>query len=112
MIYYPLHVIPDAGRRMNIKVPPAFFLSPSPQLAVRIGIGFTCLTLLLGVGLFFMVNIGTVYLVLVLAAGLYALVCGLRLSKDSLNRNKGLKAFTSMSVFRLIISAAILISIF
>ena len=111
MIYYPLHVVPTAGRRTDIKLPPALFLTPSPQLAVRIGIGFTCLTLLLGAGLFFMVNLGAVYLILVIAAGMYALMGGLKLSRDSLNRGRGLKAFTSLSVFRLVISAAILISI-
>jgi len=106
MIYYPMHIVPDA------KAPPVLFFTPSPQSAVKIGISFTCLTLLLSAGLFFLTPLGALYLALVVAAGIYALINGLRLLRDSLNRNTGLKAFVSMSIFRLVISAAVLITVF
>jgi len=106
MIYYPMHIVPDA------KAPPVLFFTPSPQSAVKIGVGFTCLTLLLSAGLFFLTPLGALYLALVVAAGIYALINGLRLLRDSLNRNTGLKAFVSLSIFRLVISAAILITVF
>jgi len=106
MIYYPMHIVPDA------KVPPVLFFTPLPQSAVKIGVGFTCLALLLSAGLFFLTPLGALYLALVVAAGIYALINGLRLLRDSLNRNTGLKAFVSLSIFRLVISAAILITVF
>jgi len=106
MIYYPMHITPEA------KAPPALFFAPSPQAAVKIGVGFTCLTLLMGAGLFFLTSLGVLYLFLVIAIGIYALLSGIRLLGDALNRNKGLKAFISLSIFRLVISAAILITVF
>jgi len=112
MIYYPLHVVSNADGETGTKVPKALFFTPSPQVAVKIGVGFTCLTLLLSVWLFFLAPLSALYLALVIAAGVYALIGGLRLLRDSLNREKGLKAFASLSIFRLVISAAILLVVF
>jgi len=112
MIYYPRHIIPDTGSEPDTRVPPALFFAPSPQAAVKIGIGFTCLTLLLSVWLFFLAPLGVLYLALVIAAGIYALISGLILIKDVYNRDRGLKAFASLSVFRLVILAAILLTVF
>lgn len=113
MIYYPLHVMPDTNGESGIKVPRALFFTPSPQVAIKIGIGFTCLTLVLS-GLLPLVapNLGVLYLVLVIAAGIYALICGLRLYNDTINRRRGMAAFNSLSVFRLVISGAILLTVF
>jgi protoheme IX farnesyltransferase len=112
MIYYPTHIMPDAGYKPDIKVPPALFFRPSPQAAVKIGVIFTCLTLISGILFVFLAPLGILYLVLVIAAGIYALVGGLRLYKDALNRGKELRVFTALTVFRLAISAAILLTIF
>lgn len=112
MIYYPLHVIRNTNSKTDMKAPPALFFTPSPQVAMKIGIIFTCLTLLLSAGLFFLAPLGALYLALVIAAGVYALMSGLRLRKDTLNRERGLKAFASLSIFRLVISAAILLTVF
>ena len=112
MIGYPLHLNPDTKNKPSVKVPPAFFFTPSPRVAVSIGIGFTCLTLLLSALLPLLAPLGTLYLVLVIAAGIYALYTGLGLLKSALNRERGLKAFASLTIFRLIISAAILLNIF
>ena len=112
MIYYPLHVIRNTNSKTDMKAPPALFLTPSPQVAVKIGIGFTCLTLILSILLFFLAPLGTLYLALVVVAGIYALISGLRLFKDTCNRDRGLKTFASLSIFRLVISAAILLTVF
>ncbi len=112
MIYYPTHIMPDTGHKPDIKVPPALFFKPSPQAAVKIGIIFTCLTLISGILLVFLAPLGILYLVLAIAAGIYALIGGLMLYKDALNRGKELRAFTALTVFRLAISAAILLTIF
>jgi len=115
MIYYPLHIVSNADGETGTKVPKApkaLFFTPSPQVAVKIGVGFTCLTLLLSVWLFFLAPLSALYVALIVAAGIYALISGLRLLRDSLNREKGLKAFASLSIFRLVISAAILLTVF
>ena len=111
MVYYPLHIISTSGEP-EAKVPPALFFAPSPQVAVKIGVGFTCLTLLLSVLLFFLAPLSGLYLALVIAVGIYALISGLRLVKDTSSQAKGLKAFASLSIFRLVISATILITVF
>jgi len=113
MTYYPLHVMLDTNGESGIKVPRALFLTPSPQIAIKIGIVFTCLTLLFGAFLAWVAPpLGALYLVLVIAAGIYALICGLRLYNDTINRRRGIAAFNSLSVFRLVISGAILLTVF
>ena len=110
MVYYPLHITDSS--KSGMKVPPAFFFTPSPRVAVGIGTGFICLTLLLSALLPLLAPLGILYIILIIAAGIYALSSSVRLLRDPLNREKGLQAFTSLSIFRLTISAAILLSIF
>ena len=111
MIYYPLHITGNINSKSGAKVPPAFFFTPSPQVAAGIGTGVICLTLLLSVLLPLLAPLGALYLVLVLGAGIYALSRGLALLRDSLNREKGLKAFAALTIFRLTISVAILLDV-
>jgi len=113
MIYYPLHATPDNGSTPDMKAPPALFFTPSPQVAVKIGIGFTCLTLIFSALLPLVVpSLGAFYLILVIAAGIYALIGGTKLLRDINSRRRGITAFKSLSVFRLVISAAILLTVF
>lgn len=109
MVYYPMHITREGS---GIKVPSAFFFTPSPRVAVAIGVSFTVLTLILSALLPLLVPLSVLYLVLVLAAGIYALTSGLRFLKDPSSRGQGVKAFTSLSVLRLTISAAILLDVF
>lgn len=111
MIYYPAHITDGLNGKSAIK-PSAFFLRPSPQFAVGIGVVFLSLTLLLSVLLPLLTPLSALYLILVLATGIYALGSGLRLLRDASNREKGLKAFVSLTIFRLTISGAILLDIF
>lgn len=109
MIYYPQHINKD---EQGVKVPPAFFFSPSPKVAVGIGLGFVCLTLLLCAILPLLSSLGILFVVIVSAMGIHALINSIRLFRDASNREKGLKAFTSVTILRLTISASILLSIF
>jgi 4-hydroxybenzoate polyprenyltransferase len=111
MVYYPLHVISSSGEPKK-KAPPALFFTPSPHVAVKIGIAFTCLTLLLGVLLPLLAPLGALYIILIIAAGAYSLINGLKLMKDVMNRKRGIQAFTSLSIFRLVISIAVLLTVF
>ena len=108
MVYYPLHLRPESGE----KAPPALFFTPSAGSAVGIGFAFTCLTILLGIGLYFLAPLTRLYLALVIIGGGYALFRVIPLLKDPSHRQRGIRAFTSLSMLRLVISAAVLISIF
>ena len=110
MIYYPLHLVPDKGAS-HIKTPPALYFTPSPKAAVKIGVVFTCFTLILGVLLPLLTTLSPFYIIPVISAGVYALVYGFRFHKDILNNEKGMAAFRAMSIFRLVISAAILLTV-
>lgn len=112
MVYYPVHISLGVSAESAVRVPPAFFFVPSPRLAAGIGVGFAGLTIVLGILLPLLTPLSPLYLVLVLAAGIYALARGLELLTDASNREKGLRAFSSLTVFRLIISIAILLDIF
>jgi hypothetical protein len=111
MIYYPLHIIPKIEGESATKVPPALFFVISPRVAVRTGIGFIGLTLLFSVLLPLLAPLGILYFVLVIAAGIYAISSARALLKDTSSRGMGLKSFASLSILRLAISVAILISV-
>jgi len=110
MVYYPLHLAPGKGTS-DIKTPPALFFTPSPRAAVKIGIVFTYCTLILGVFLPLLTTLSPFYIIPVIAAGVYALLYGFRFHKDILNKEKGMAAFKAQSIFRLVISAAILLTV-
>lgn len=111
MVYYPLHIGQDADGKPVIKTP-AFFFTPSPQVATAIGMGFTGLTFLLSLLLPLLAPLSPIYFILVLATGIYAVAVGLGLLRNPWSRDRGLRAFASLSIFRLTISAAILFDIF
>jgi 4-hydroxybenzoate polyprenyltransferase len=112
MIYYPIHVTAETAGKPSIKIPPAFFFVPSTRMAVSIGIGFVCLTLLLSILLPLMISLSYLYLLLVLASGVYGLVMGIRFLRNTSDNNKGLQAFTAVSMFRLVTVMAILVDVF
>lgn len=102
MIYYPLHLATD------IKTPPAFFFTPSPKAAVKTGLAFGFFTLILSVLLPLLTTLSPFYTISVIAVGFYTLFYGLRFHNDVLNKEKGMAAFRAISIFRLVISAAII----
>jgi len=111
MVYYPLHIPGDIAIKRNIAVPAAFFFTPSAKSAVAIGIGFLSLTLLLSIllPLFAQPQLGYLYLVLIVITGVYALMSSVTFWRDVSDAKKGLRAFTSLSVFRLVTVVAILL---
>ncbi len=110
-IYYPLHAIDIEGKQVN-STPLFFSLRPSSKTASNIGLYFTILTLLLSVALFFVAHLGWIYMFCVIGAGIYALISCISFSKTSTDRKSGYKAFASLSIFRLVISMAILLDVF
>jgi 4-hydroxybenzoate polyprenyltransferase len=108
MVYYPMHTVNKSG----VKVPPALFLKPSARAAVITGLIFACLTLLMGILLVMITPLHWLYPIMVTAAGVYAFIMVFRLFKSPVDRKRGVSAFISLTVFRLVISAAILLSVF
>jgi 4-hydroxybenzoate polyprenyltransferase len=105
LIYYPLHTVPDE------KAPPVLFSTTHPQTAVRAGIIFTWITLFSGLALIFAASLNVFYIVIVMAAGIYALISSFRLNKNIRDKQQNIKAFISLSLFRMAISAGILLSV-
>ena len=111
MVYYPVHITPKVSGKPDTKLPPALLFTPSPRLAVGIAVTFLGLALVLSTLLPLLTPLSPIYLILVLGAGIYTLVSTLQLLGDVPNREKGLRTFTSLTVFRLTISVAILLDI-
>lgn len=112
MIYYPLHVTAETSGKPSIKIPPAFFFTPSRNIAVGIGLGFISLTILLSILLPLLTSLSYIYLLLVLASGVYGLVMGIRFFRNTLDNKRGIQAFTAVSMFRLVTVIAILLDVF
>jgi 4-hydroxybenzoate polyprenyltransferase len=111
MIYYPLHIPDQLDAKHSIKVPPAFFFSPSTKTAVSIGVGFVCLTLFLNLLLPLLTNLGYLYLILILIVGIYGLMSSIKFLRDVSDAKQGLRAFTALSIYRLVTVVAILIDV-
>jgi 4-hydroxybenzoate polyprenyltransferase len=111
MIYYPLHIPKGDNIKQSIKVPPTFLITPSVKNVVGIGIGFACITLLLSVLLPLLTQLGYFYIFLILVAGIYSLVASMQYWRNIVDTRKGLRAFTALSMFRLITVVAILLDI-
>ncbi|MCD6300170.1 MAG: UbiA family prenyltransferase [Dehalococcoidales bacterium] len=110
MVYYPLHITYGVNGKPVMKLP-AFFFMPSLRFAVSIGLGFIILTILLCSLLPLLAPLSNLYLILVLLTGIYALYNGIRFLKNASSKERGFKAFASLTIFRLTISVAILLDI-
>ena len=110
MIYYPLH-IPHEKPSTHLKTPPALFFTPSPEDAVKIGISFSIITLILGALLPIFTAVSPYYVIPVAGAGIFALIYAFRFHKNVSNKEKGMKAFRAVSVLRLVISATIIVAV-
>jgi 4-hydroxybenzoate polyprenyltransferase len=105
MTYYPLHLTPGEP------VPPALLFRPSPGAAVKMGLAFTGLTLVLALELPLLApQLRMPYLVVVAGAGALAVFASLRLLRNVRDRRNCLQAFVSISALRMAVSAAILLS--
>ena len=110
MIYSPVHPIRRASGGWRTEVPALFFV-PSPRGAAALGVGFLSATLILAVGLFFLAQLSFFYVALVLVVAVPTLVSSLAFLRNSSDRDRGLKAFSQVSTFRLVLSAAILLDV-
>jgi 4-hydroxybenzoate polyprenyltransferase len=111
MGHYMIHIRFDSAGRPVIKTP-AFFCKPSPRTASIIALLFIAACFGLSLWLIFLTGLHLVYIILILAAGLYALLKTWSLVKDSLNREKLHKAWSSLATYRMVCSVAILLDVF
>jgi 4-hydroxybenzoate polyprenyltransferase len=111
MGHYLLHVRYDSNGNAIIKTP-AFLGRPSPEIATLMAMGFLVVSFLLSLWLIQITKLNYIYLVLLLAIGVYALYRTWILVKDSKNKEKLHKAWSSITLFRKVSAIAILISIF
>ena len=110
MLYSPVHPIRKAGARWRTEVPALFFV-PTPRGAAAIGLGFFLVTLALAVTLSFVAQLGIVYLALLVIISVPTLLTSIAFLRDWASREKGIKAFSAMSNFRLVLSVAILLDV-
>jgi heme o synthase len=110
-IYYPLHSVNDSNGNPINTTPLLAGIRPSSKAASKIGLCFTVLTILLSIALVFIAPLGWIYIILVLGAGIYALVTCVSFTNSPLDRKSGYKAFAALSIFRLVISVAILFDV-
>lgn len=111
MVYYPVHITYRHNNDSTVRLP-AFFFKPSVTVAAVIALGFTCLTFLMGGFLTILADLSIIYALLIVVAGIFALRSTIRLLQDASSHEKGIKAFASLTIFRLTISVAILMDIF
>ena len=110
LIHYVLYIDYDVNSISSVNTP-VFIVKPSPRTAIYIALGVHVLTVLLGILLPLLAPLGIIYLVPVIVLGLYTLYDGFGLLKDPSNKQKIYKSWNLISLFRLVISAAILLDI-
>jgi 4-hydroxybenzoate polyprenyltransferase len=110
MAHYVLNVRFEPDGRPVI-ITPAFFSRPSPGTASKIALGCALLLFSMSIILVFLTPLSYLYLIPVLVFGLYTLYQCLAFIRKALNRENMHRAWSSLSLFRLVISAAIILSI-
>jgi 4-hydroxybenzoate polyprenyltransferase len=110
MGHYLVHIRYDAQGRPIIKTP-AFFCKPSPQTASIIALLFIGVSFILSLWLIFLTGLNLLYIIMILAVGIYSLTNTWTLVKDSTNRDKLHKAWSSLTLFRMVASIAILLDV-
>jgi heme o synthase len=111
MGHYMVHIRYDARGKPVINTP-AFFCKPSPRVASLITLVFIILCFLLSLWLIFLTGLHPLYIVLISTAGLYALVKTWNLTRASVNRETLHKAWSSLTLYRMVCSVAILLDVF
>ncbi len=110
MAHYILHIRYDDRGNPIIRTP-ALFSRPSTQTASRIVMGFAVLLLVMSVLLPLLTPLSYLYIVPVAAWGLYTIFQCREFIKASQDKERLHQAWSSLSLFRMIISVAILLSI-
>jgi heme o synthase len=110
MAHYVLHIRYDDAGHPVIKTP-AFFFKPSPKIASIITMGFVMLLFIMSLLLPLSTSLSFIYIVLVGGWGIYTIYRCTAFLKAALDKEKLHKAWSSISLFRIIISFAIILSI-
>jgi 4-hydroxybenzoate polyprenyltransferase len=103
--HYALNIRP--GRAMT----PLLFSTPSPGLAARVALSFTALLFILSTLLPLVTRMSYLYFIPVAAYGLYTLYRCMGFFRDPLNKEKTQRTWSALATFRMVISAAIILSI-
>jgi 4-hydroxybenzoate polyprenyltransferase len=110
MAHYVLNVRFDDENKPVIMTP-AFFSRPSPQAASRLALVLTFLLFAMSLLLPLLAHLSFLYLVPVAACGIYTLYQCRAFLKRSGSQENMHRAWSSLSLFRLIISAGIILSV-
>lgn len=110
MAHYVLNVRFDPQGKPVI-LTPAFFSRPLPETASRIALGFTLLLFVMSILLVLITPLSYLYLAPVAVFGIYTLYQCLAFIRKSGNKENMHRAWSSLSLFRLVISAGIILSV-
>jgi 4-hydroxybenzoate polyprenyltransferase len=110
MAHYVLNIRFDAAGKPKITTP-LLFSKPSALTAARLTLIFTVLLFIMSVLLPVLTSLSWLYIVPVAGYGLFTLFQCRAFLKASLDKEKMHRAWSALSTFRLIISAAIILSI-
>jgi 4-hydroxybenzoate polyprenyltransferase len=110
VVHYILHIRYDE-KNQPIIMTPLLFSRPSPQSASRAALGLLLLLFVLSVLLPFLTSVSFIYVVPVILYGIYAIYKCLALARTSLDNAKLLKAWSALSMFRMVISLALILSV-
>ena len=110
LAHYVLNIRFDEQGKPNIMTP-AFLSKPSLQSASRMTMGCAILLLIMSVLLPVLTPLSFLYSVPVAAYGIYTLYQCLAFIKSAENKENMHRAWSSLSIFRMVISAAISLSI-
>jgi heme o synthase len=110
MAHYVLNVRFDpAGKPLVLT--PAFFSKPQPAAASRTTLGFSLLLFVMSILLVLLAPLSWFYFVPVAVGGIYTLYQCLAFLQKSGNKENMHRAWSSLSLFRLIISAGVILSV-
>jgi 4-hydroxybenzoate polyprenyltransferase len=110
MGHYLVHIRYDSHNKPIIPTP-AFFCKPSPHTASIIALVFLIICISLSVWLIFLSGLHFIYIILIAAVGINALVRTWILVRDSTSREKLHKAWSSLTSVRMVSSIAILLDV-
>ncbi len=110
LAHYVLNIRFDAAGKPDI-VTPLFFSKPSAPTAARLTLGFAVLLFIMSALLPLLTPLSFLYIIPVAAYGLFTLYQCRAFYQSSLDKERMHRAWSALSLFRLIISAAIILSI-
>jgi heme o synthase len=110
LAHYVLVIRHDNTGRPVIETP-AFFSRPSPRTASGITLGLAVVLLIMSVFLPFVTSLSYLYIIPVVAYGIYTVYQCRAFLQESLEKEKMHRAWSSLSLFRMVISLAIILSV-